>query len=51
MSRYVIEFHTCVEVEADDEWEAYDKAWDEIHVNGFEFAEPEIVECSEGEDE
>ena len=44
MKRYVIEFHTCVEVEAESKWEAFDKAWQQIDRGDFEFAEPEVVE-------
>ena len=44
MKRYVIKYHTCVEVEAESKWEAFDKAWREIDKGNFEFAEPEVVE-------
>lgn len=44
MKRYVIEYHTCVEVEAEDEWDAFDKAWQQIEKGDFEFAEPEVAE-------
>lgn len=45
MKRYVVEYPVFVEVEAEDQWEAYEKAFDEIEKGGLELSEPNIVEC------
>lgn len=45
MNRYVIELHGCVEVEAQDKWEAFDKAYEAVENGELEYAEPEVVEC------
>jgi len=45
--KYIIELWGCVEVEADDKWEATEKAWELYDAGEVEICEDTVIDCEE----
>lgn len=51
MSRYIIELWECVEVEADDKWEAFAKAWELYDEGRVIISECDVVDVMDEKEE
>ena len=49
MMKYIIELWECVEVEAEDKWEAFDKAWELYDAGEVQITEADVVTCEDTE--
>lgn len=45
--KYIIELWECVEVEADDKWEAFEKAWERYDRGEVEITEADVIDVKE----